>query len=66
MNPVVDTAREADWSPGMTSPTPESLAEEDLQRLAETFAVSPTAVRMAVARVGTDFRDVQRQLGGRR
>lgn len=44
----------------------ETLAEPDVQRLAETFAVTPEAVRLAVARVGTDFRQVQRELGGRR
>jgi len=43
-----------------------TLAEPDVQRLAETFAVTPEAVRLAVARVGTDFRQVQRELGGRR
>ena len=44
----------------------EGVAEPDVQRLAETFAVTPEAVRLAVARVGTDFRQVQRELGGRR
>lgn len=44
----------------------DTLAEPDVQRLAETFAVTPEAVRLAVARVGTDFRQVQRELGGRR
>jgi len=45
---------------------PGTVAEPDVQRLAQTFAVTPEAVRLAVARVGTDFRDVQRELGGRR
>jgi len=55
---------------GLAAPGPDSsaeaLAEPDVQRLAETFAVTPQAVRQAVARVGTDFRQVQRELGGRR
>ena len=53
---------EIDWSPALGT----GAGEADIQRLAETFAVTPEAVRMAVARVGTDFRDVQRELGGRR
>ncbi len=40
--------------------------ELDVMRLAETFAVTPEAARLAVARVGTGFRDLQRELGGRR
>lgn len=40
--------------------------EPDVMRLAETFAVTPEAARLAVARVGTGFRDLQRELGGRR
>jgi len=40
--------------------------ERDVMRLAEIFAVTPEAARLAVARVGTDFRDLQRELGGRR
>lgn len=45
-----------------------SLPADDLevQRLARTFAVTPEAARLAVARVGTDFRALQRELGGRR
>ncbi|MBX9459929.1 MAG: DUF3606 domain-containing protein [Brevundimonas sp.] len=38
----------------------------EVQRLARTFAVTPEAARLAVARVGTDFRALQRELGGRR
>ena len=44
----------------------EPVDEIDLRRLAETFAVTPEAARLAVARVGTGFRDLQRELGGRR
>lgn len=55
----------ADWPAGLDQ-TPEGMAEADVRRLAETFAVTPDAVRQAVARVGTGFRDVQRELGGRR
>ena len=50
--------------PDFTAPPPADDA--DVQRLAATFAVTPEAVRLAVARVGTDFRNVQRELGGRR
>lgn len=61
------TAQEIDWSPALESgPGADAVAELDVQRLAETFAVTPDAVRLAVARVGTDFRKVQRELGGRR
>ncbi|HYD28067.1 DUF3606 domain-containing protein [Brevundimonas sp.] len=56
-----------DWSPVLGSGLPpDALGEADVLRLAETFAVTPEAVRLAVARVGTSFRDVQRELGGRR
>lgn len=41
-------------------------ADAEMQRLARTFAVTPEAARLAVARVGTDFRALQRELGGRR
>jgi len=51
------------WSPGLAAVPVE---EADLQRLARTFAVTPEAARLAVARVGTDFRALQRELGGRR
>ena len=44
----------------------EPVDEIDLRRLAETIAVTPEAARLAVARVGTGFRDLQRELGGRR
>jgi hypothetical protein len=53
----------ADPTPGLERG---AVAEPDVQRLAEIFAVTPEAVRLAVARVGTDFRRVQRELGGRR
>lgn len=45
---------------------PEAPGEPDVQRLAQAFAATPEAVRLAVARVGTDFRQLQRELGGRR
>jgi len=45
---------------------PGAPGEPDVQRLAQTFAVTPEAVRLAVARVGTEFRQLQRELGGRR
>lgn len=57
-------AQQIDWSPALGSGG--DVAEPDVQRLAETFAVTPDAVRLAVARVGTGFRDLQRELGGRR
>lgn len=50
------------WTPGAALP----VEDADLRRLAETFAVTPEAVRLAVARVGVNFRDLQRELGGRR
>ncbi|NJC40340.1 hypothetical protein GGQ87_000598 [Brevundimonas alba] len=53
-------------APPAFASAPEAITEPDLQTLAETFAATPEAVRMAVARVGTGFRDVQRELGGRR
>lgn len=51
------------WIPGMSDGT---TTDAEMQRLAETFAVTPQAVRLAMARVGGDFRDLQRELGGRR
>ena len=54
-----------DAPPALAS-APEMITEPDLHHLAQTFAATPEAVRMAVARVGTGFRDVQRELGGRR
>lgn len=54
----------AGWSPGAGAAL--AMDDGDLQRLAETFAVTPQAARLAVARVGTDFRALQRELGGRR
>ena len=58
---------EIDWSLAAgTGLVGDTVGEVDIRRLAETFAVTPEAVRLAVARVGTDFRDVQRELGGRR
>lgn len=53
------------WSPGL-HPVAASIHEEEVQRLAQVFAVTPAAARLAVQRVGTDFRDLQRELGGRR
>lgn len=55
----------ADWGPGLAAAAPPA-GDADMQRLAETFAATPEAVRLAVERVGTDFRDLQRELGGRR
>lgn len=55
--------QEIEWPPG---PVTGAVDDIDIHRLAETFAVTPEAVRMAVARVGTSFREVQRELGGRR
>jgi len=57
-------AAEPAWSPAMGVAAP--VEDLDLQRLAETFAATPEAVRLAVERVGPDFRDLQRELGGRR
>lgn len=57
---------EIEWSPALATGAADSVGQADIERLAETFAVTPEAVRLAVARVGTDFRDVQRELGGRR
>lgn len=58
-------------APGPTGLNPGAVAslavdDVDVQRLAQTFAVTPAAARLAVARVGTDFRALQRELGGRR
>jgi hypothetical protein len=58
-------------APGSTGLNPGAVAslpvdDVDVQRLAQTFAVTPAAARLAVARVGTDFRALQRELGGRR
>ncbi|MFN3931947.1 MAG: hypothetical protein ACK4JY_09390 [Brevundimonas sp.] len=50
------------WAPGAGLP----VDDAELQRLAKTFAVTPEAARLAVARVGTGFRELQRELGGRR
>ena len=50
------------WTPGAVLP----VEDADVHRLAKTFAVTPEAARLAVARVGTNFRDLQRELGGRR
>lgn len=52
-----------DPSPGLE---PGAVTEAEVQRLAETFAVTPDAARLAVTRVGSNFRDLQRELGGRR
>jgi hypothetical protein len=58
---------EIDWSPGPGAFAPGCAGEEtDIHRLAETFAVTPEAVRLAVERVGPGFRELQRELGGRR
>ncbi len=61
--PEAETSKAPGWSPGLTEGP---LEDADVQRLARTFAVTPTAARLAVARVGTDFRALQRELGGRR
>lgn len=58
------------WTPALSAAAPVGPAtlvgDAELQRLAETFAATPEAVRLAVERVGPDFRDLQRELGGRR
>lgn len=65
----MDTLPEAEgagtpaWSAGLAVVP---VDEGDVQRLAQTFAVTPEAARLALARVGTDFRALQRELGGRR
>ena len=65
--PETQVPQEMEWSPGFESgPAPGAVDDTDILRLAETFAVTPEAVRMAVARVGQGFREVQRELGGRR
>ena len=66
-NSGTDIPQATDWPQGLESGAGVSaVAEADVQSLAETFAVTPEAVRLAVARVGTGFREVQRELGGRR
>lgn len=58
------TAPPPEWTP---VPGEETRVEDaDVLRLAETFAATPEAVRLAVKRVGPDFRNLQRELGGRR
>lgn len=54
----------AEWMPVPGEETP--VEDADVLRLAETFAATPEAVRLAVKRVGPDFRSLQRELGGRR
>lgn len=49
---------------GQTAAAP--VDAPDLETVAMTFAVTPEAARLAMARVGADFRDLQRELGGRR
>lgn len=60
------TPQETGWPPGAEAVAPADLAETDIHRLAATFAVTPEAVRLAVGRVGPGFRELQRELGGRR
>ena len=52
------------WTPGVAATPP--VDEAEVRRLADTFAVTPQAARQAMARVGSDFRALQRELGGRR
>lgn len=52
------------WTPGADAVLPAD--ETDVRRLAQTFAVTPEAARLALSRVGGNFRDLQRELGGRR
>ncbi|MDY6923235.1 MAG: hypothetical protein SWI22_04650 [Pseudomonadota bacterium] len=40
--------------------------DAEVLRVARMFAVTPGAARLAVTRVGTGFRELQRELGGRR
>jgi hypothetical protein len=63
---VTTGAPGADGRDGPPVVDPGAGADADVQQLAQTFAVTPEAVRLAVARVGSGFRDVQRELGGRR
>lgn len=58
------TAPPAAWPPALGAAT--EFEDAEVQRLAETFAATPEAVRLAVKRVGPDFRALQRELGGRR
>lgn len=60
----VPAADPSGWTPPGAAPT--VIGEAEMRRLAETFAVTPEAARLAVARVGTDFRALQREFGGRR
>ncbi len=55
-------------TPGPSSGLTASMPADgpDLEMVALTFAVTPEAARLAMERVGTDFRDLQRELGGRR
>lgn len=61
--PEAEAPPTAPWSPGLAA---RPVEDAEVQRLARTFAVTPEAARLAVARVGTDFRALQRELGGRR
>ncbi len=61
--PEADARPTPPWSSGLAAG---SVEDAEVQRLARTFAVTPEAARLAVARVGTDFRALQRELGGRR
>ena len=62
--PEIPGGAEPSWTPAMGAAPP--VDDLDVQRLAETFAATPEAVRLAVERVGPEFRDLQRELGGRR
>ncbi len=57
-------ASPAAWTPALGAAT--EFEDAEVLRLAETFAATPEAVRLAVRRVGPDFRLLQRELGGRR
>lgn len=61
--PEAEIPKAPAWTPGLAAGPVE---DAEVQRLARTFAVTPQAARLAVARVGTDFRALQRELGGRR
>ena len=61
--PEAEAPQTPAWNPGLAAVP---IKDADLQQLARTFAVTPQAARLAVARVGTDFRALQRELGGRR
>lgn len=63
-NPETPAPPPGAWTPGLGADA--RVEDADVLRLAKTFAATPEAVRLAVQRVGPDFRLLQRELGGRR